>query len=136
MIQLYDINEDTNWVITKVDHKKYDTSMTWAKLSTKCVHNMIMWKSSAQLDIEWESLDYIMHEGSPKKHRIDKNTNWTGYRPCIPPGDLVTLHVPIWRWLLMISIEIEYQLKVFELKNTWYIKMNFEHITYDLRYGI
>ena len=43
--------------------------MTWAKLSTKCVHKMIMWKSYAQLDIEWESLDHIMHGGSSKKDK-------------------------------------------------------------------
>ena len=33
----------------------------------------------------------------------------------------------------MIPIEIRYQLKVFEVKNTWYTKVT-EHIAYELRY--
>ena len=38
----------------------------------------------------------------------------------------------------MISMEIEYQLKVFEVKNTWYTKVSiiYEHIAYELRYEI
>ena len=75
--------------------------MTWAKLSTKRVHNMIMWKLSAQLDIEWESLDHIMHGGSPK---ITKN--WQEYQlkgvidHAYLRDNVVTLHVLIWKWLI------------------------------------
>ena len=75
MIQLYDINEDTNLAITKVDHKT--RNFAWYELSfpqSVCT-KMIMWKSSAQLDVEWEDLDHIMHGGSPK---IIKN--WQRYQ--------------------------------------------------------
>ena len=36
----------------------------------------------------------------------------------------------------MIPNEVEYQLKVFEVKDTWYTKANqmYEHIAYELRY--
>ena len=36
----------------------------------------------------------------------------------------------------MIPIEVEYELKVFEVKNTWYTKVSiiYEHIAYELRY--
>ena len=38
--------------------------------------------------------------------------------------------------LQMIPNEVEYQLKVFEVKDTWYTKANqmYEHIAYELRY--
>ena len=59
---------------------------------------MMMWKSSAQLDIEWENLDHIMHEDSPKITR-----NWQEYQlkglvhAYLRGGGIVTLHVPIWK---------------------------------------
>ena len=38
--------------------------------------------------------------------------------------------------LQMIPIEVEYQLKIFEVKDTWYTKVKqiYEHIAYELRY--
>ena len=38
--------------------------------------------------------------------------------------------------LQMIPNEVEYQLKVFEVKDTWYtkVKQMYEHIAYELRY--
>ena len=100
---------------------KHKTCTIWAKFSTKCVHEMIIWKLSAQLDIEWESLNHIMYGCSPKKPRIDKNTNWRGYRPCISPGDLVTLYVPIWK-----SWSEEHLVHQGE--------QMYQHIAYELRY--
>ena len=57
--------------------------------------------------------------------------------PCIPPGEI---YLPcMYQFesdLQMIPIEVEYQLKVFEVKDTWYTKANqmYEHIAYELRY--
>ena len=57
--------------------------------------------------------------------------------PCIPPG---FLYLPcMYQFesdLHMIPIEVENQLKVFEVKDTWYTKANqmYEHIAYELRY--
>ena len=38
--------------------------------------------------------------------------------------------------LQMIPNEVEYQLKAFEVKDTWYtkVKQMYEHIAYELRY--
>ena len=47
-------------------------------------------------------------------------------------GIVVTLYVPIWKWLVMISIEIEYQLKVFEVEN--HLVHQGEHMAYELGY--
>ena len=47
--------------------QNHETSMTWAKLSISIVHKMIMWKSSAQLDVITRMLYHIMHGGSSKK---------------------------------------------------------------------
>jgi len=139
MIQLYDINEDTDWVITKVDHKITKLGMTWAKLSTKCVHKMIMWKSSAQLDIELKSLDHIMHRGSPKTTK-----NWQEYKlkGVIDHAYLrkyvVTLHVPIWMWLVSNDINWSW----ISIESLWgqehlvhQGEHMHEHMIYELRYG-
>ena len=78
-----------------------------------------------------------MHGGSSKRLRIDNDSNWNSLEPCIPPGvSFFTLHVPIESDLHMIPIEVEYQMKVFEVKDTWYTKANqmYEHIAYELRY--
>ena len=58
--------------------------------------------------------------------------------PCIPPGDFFYLPC-MYQFegdLQMIPIEVEYQLKIFEVKDTWYTKANqmYEHIAYELRY--
>ena len=51
-------------------------------------------------------------------------------------GNLFTLHVPFEGDLHMVPIEVEYQLKVFEVKDTWYtkVKQMYEHIAYEPRY--
>ena len=57
--------------------------------------------------------------------------------PCIPPGEI---YLPcMYQFesdLQMIPIEVEYQLKVFKVKDTWYtkVKQMYEHIAYELRY--
>ena len=63
-----------------------------------------------------------MHRDSSKRKKIDNNTNWRNFRPCIPPGELVTLHVPIWK-----SWSEEYLVHQCE--------QMYEHIAYELRYG-
>ena len=84
-----------------------------------------MWKSYAQLAIERESLDHIMHgDSSIKNKELTKILIEGVIDHAYLRGIVVTLHVPIWKWLVMISIEIEYQLKVFEVENTWYTKMS------------
>ena len=57
--------------------------------------------------------------------------------PFIPPGDIyLSCMYQFESDLQMIPIEVEYQLKVFEVKDTWYTKANqmCEHIAYALRY--
>ena len=112
--------------------------MTWAKLSTNCVHKMIMCKSSAQLEIEGEILDHIMHVGS-----FIKTKNW----PKIPiewviahaylRGIVVTLHVPIWMWLVSNDINWSW----IPIESLWGQKHlvhqgdhMHEHIVYEFRY--
>jgi len=56
--------------------------------------------------------------------------------PCILPGNCYLACTNLKVTYVMVLIEIEYQLKVLELKNTWYIKVNYEHIAYELRYEI
>ena len=74
---------------------------------------------------EQESLDHIMHGGSSKRLRNDNDSNWNSLEPCIPPGLVVILHVPIESDLCqMIPIIVIYQLRVFEVKNTWYTKVS------------
>ena len=57
--------------------------------------------------------------------------------PCIPPG---VFYLPCMYHfesdLHMIPIEVEYQMKVFEVKDTWYtkVKQMYEHIAYEFRY--
>ena len=59
------------------------------------------------------------------------------FEPCIPPE---VFYLPcMYQFesdLHMIPIEVENQLKVFEVKDTWYTKANqmYEHIAYELRY--
>ena len=84
------------------------------------MHKKIMWKSSAQL----ESLDHILHGGSSKKIEYDKNTNWMNLEPCIHPGVIcLPCMYQFESDLQMIPNEVEYQLKVFEVKDTWYTKV-------------
>ena len=72
-----------------------------------------------------------------KKLGYDNNTNWINLEPCISPG---FLYLPcMYQFegdLQMIPNEVEYQLKVFEVKETWYtkVKQMYEHIVYELRY--
>ena len=57
--------------------------------------------------------------------------------PCIPPGEIcLPCMYQFESDLQMIPNEVEYQLKVFEVKDTWYtkVKQMYEHIAYELRY--
>ena len=57
--------------------------------------------------------------------------------PCIPPREIcLPCMYQFESDLQMIPNEVEYQLKVFEVKDTWYtkVKQMYEHIAYELRY--
>ena len=56
---------------------------------------------------------------------------------CIPPGEnCLPCMYQFESDFQMIPNEVEYQLKVFEVKDTWYtkVKQMYEHIAYELRY--
>ena len=74
-----------------------------------------------------------MYGCSPKKPRIDKNSNWRGYRPCISPGDLLPCMYQFERDLCqMIPIESLWGQKYLVHQG----EQMHEHIAYELRYGI
>ena len=57
--------------------------------------------------------------------------------PCIPPGVIcLPCMYQFESDLQMISNEVEYELKVFEVNDTWYtkVKQMYEHIAYVLWY--
>ena len=59
--------------------------------------------------------------------------------PCIHPGVIcLPCMYQFESDLQKIPNEVEYQLKVFEVKDTWYTKVNqmYEHIAYELRYEL
>ena len=57
--------------------------------------------------------------------------------PCIYPGVFYLPYMyQIESDLHMKPIEVEYQMKVFDVKDTWYtkVKQMYEHLAYELRY--